>query len=482
MPEIVFEGRRLRAREGATVAAALLEHGVRTFGRSAKYHRPRGVRCANGTCSCCAMRVDGLPGVRTCVTPVHDGMCVAREHAWPSADVDVLRVAELSGPLLHAGAYYRWFRRSPRLWGITERLLAGTAGQGTLPDAGAARRLAAARCETRRDIDVLVVGGGVAGLSAALAAARAGARTLLVDRHQRLGGGLAADTTPDPEAGAVVGLGGAPRGHEVAAALVRAAWAHHGLEALTLAEAVAWYEEGVVAVVRGPDLTLVEPGAVVLAAGVHELLPPFPNGDLPGVMSGAAAQRLLQVDGVTPGRRALIVTNGARGYALAAQLTGSGVENAGVADLRSASAIPEADRCAASDLGAEVIAGVRGMTGHGWNAVRAVTLVVRSDRRVGGVGRARRVACDLVCAAVGARPADELARQALETGRFSLAAPGAGGAASGGYRTLAGPGGARLFLTGGASGVWSAAEAIAGAAAAGAAAAAASASRSPGAS
>jgi hypothetical protein len=92
------------------------------------------------------------------------------------------------------------------------------------------------------------------------------------------------------------------------------------------------------------------------------------------------------------------------------------------------------------------------------------------------------VACDLVCAAVGARPADELARQALETGRFSLAAPGAGGAASGGYRTLAGPGGARLFLTGGASGVWSAAEAIAGAAAAGAAAAAASASRSPGAS
>jgi len=101
---------------------------------------------------------------------------------------------------------------------------------------------------------------------------------------------------------------------------------------------------------------------------------------------------------------------------------------------------------------------------------------VRSDRRVGGVGRARRVACDLVCVAVGARPADELARQALETGRFSLAAPGAGGAASGGYRTPAGPGGARLFLTGGACGVWSAAEAIAGAAAA------ASASGSPGAS
>ena len=125
MPELHFEGRRLQVSEGQTVAAALTAHGVRVFGRSSRYHRPRGVRCANGTCSCCAMRVDGLPGVRTCVTQVRDGMRVEREHAWPSADFDLLRAAELAGPALHAGAYYRWFRRSPRLWVWAERALAG---------------------------------------------------------------------------------------------------------------------------------------------------------------------------------------------------------------------------------------------------------------------------------------------------------------------------------------------------------------------
>ena len=122
-PELsfLFEGKPMTARKGDTVASALFRNGVRVFGRSSKYHRPRGYRCGMGHCSACAMRVDGLPGVRTCVTPVREGMTVAREHAWPGARGDALRVAEALSPLMPPGFYYRWFRRSPRLWGAFER-------------------------------------------------------------------------------------------------------------------------------------------------------------------------------------------------------------------------------------------------------------------------------------------------------------------------------------------------------------------------
>jgi sarcosine oxidase subunit alpha len=478
MAEFTFEGRHLSAPEGQTVAAALMAHGVRVFGRSAKYHRPRGVRCANGTCSCCAMRVDGLPGVRTCVTPLRSGMCVEREHAFPSADVDLLRAAELAGPALRAGAYYRWFRSSPRLWSLTERVLAAAAGQGELPTLKAAARFAGARCRTVRDVEVLVVGGGVAGLSAGLAASRAGAHTLLVERHLVLGGSLAADTTPlaavAAVAAAVPGLPAAACGRDVADALATQVRAQAQLELVLGAEVVGWYEEGSVAIVRGRDLVLCEPEAVVLATGGHDVVPPFANGDLPGVMTGSAVQRLLEVWGVEPGRVATVLANGERGYAVALQLAAAGVEVACVADLRPEGRVPEARRGAAANAGIRVVAGVRGVKANGFNAVHSVTLQTHA-RGLGGPGSVR-LASDLVCVCLGSRPADELARQALGAGRYALS----GEAGRTGRRTSsagrgpeasAAPGGAALFLAGGAAGEWSVAAAIAGGTAAGRAAA-----------
>ena len=472
MAEFTFEGRQLSAPEGQTVAAALMAAGVRVLGRSAKYHRPRGVRCANGTCSCCAMRVDGLPGVRTCVTPLRGGMRVEREHAFPSADVDLLRVAELAGPALHAGAYYRWFRNSPRLWSLTERVLAAGAGQGELPTPEAAARFAGARCRTLGDVEVLVVGGGVAGLSAGLAAARAGAHTLLVERHPVLGGSLAADTTP--LAAAVPGLPAAACGRDVADALATQVRAQAQIELVLGAEVVGWYEEGSVAIVRGRDLLYCEPEAVVLATGGRDVVPPFVNGDLPGVMTGRAVQRILEVWSVKPGRVATVLANDERGYAVAAQLAAAGVEVACVADLRQESRVPEARRGAAADAGIRVVAGVRGVKANGFKAVHSVTL----QTHAGGLGgpRAVRLASDLVCVCLGSRPADELARQALAAGRYALS----GKAGRTGRRTSSAgrgpeasvaPGGAALFLAGGADGQWSVAAAITGGSAAGRAAA-----------
>jgi len=421
----------MAAREGDTVAAALIANGVHVFGRSSKYHRPRGYRCGRGHCSSCAMRVDGLPGVRTCVTPVRAGMTVEREHAWPGADHDLMRAAELLSPLMPPGFYYRWLRRSPRLWGVFERGLAQVAGQGAMPSREAVERLGAARCE-RRPTDVLVVGGGAAGMSAALAAAGAGAHVLLVQRGDRLGGGLADD---------------APAGSALAADLVARTAAATRLEIVTGADAFAWYEEGTVAVERGTGLMLVDPAAVVLAGGAYDVGLPFPSWDLPGVMTATAARRSASRYGVLPGSRAVVVTRDDHAYGVALQLLTAGLDVACVADYReteegragSASGHPVGDRQALRELtarGVDLLTGLGSVTAHGIDRVRSVTLrpADRSRRR------ARTYACDTVCCSAGVRPADDLAYQASCSGSVVLSAAVA--EASGGSERGAGPGAA----------------------------------------
>jgi sarcosine oxidase subunit alpha len=278
----------------------------------------------------------------------------------------------------------------------------------------------------------------------------------------------------------------------VAAALGARAQAQAGLDLVAGAEVVGWYDEGTVAAVRGADLLLCRPGAVVLASGAHELVPPFVSGDLPGVMTGGAALRLLAAHGLTAGRAALVLTDGERGYAVARQLAAAGMSVVCVADLRPGGRDAEARGPDAEPRGPDAeprasetdtpvsagIAGVRSLKAHGFNAVRAVSLEVRPHGAA--APRTVKLRCDLVCVCLGARPADELARQALGAGRYALS--GADAPARGGQRSsarasdgVAGPGGATLFVAGGAAAVWSAAAAIAGGEAAGRAAAQASA-------
>src|SRR5207253_5113356 len=98
-----FEGRTITALTGQSIAAALYAAGVRTFGRSFKYHRPRGLFCVAGECPNCLMDVDGRPNVRTCLEPARAGQVVRRQNAWPSADCDVLRVFDKLDAFLPVG-------------------------------------------------------------------------------------------------------------------------------------------------------------------------------------------------------------------------------------------------------------------------------------------------------------------------------------------------------------------------------------------
>ena len=182
-----FDGKRVAALAGDTIASALYAAGQRTFSRSFKYHRRRGLLCCAGQCPNCLVAVDGAPGVRACTEPVREGMAVEHLNASPSLEHDVMAVTDaVGGPFTPPGFYYKTFIRPRRLWPLYEKALRHAAGLGKLRASQDEREW---RTEyRRRHADVLVVGGGLAGLRAALAAAEAGADVVLADEGPEPGG------------------------------------------------------------------------------------------------------------------------------------------------------------------------------------------------------------------------------------------------------------------------------------------------------
>src|SRR5437867_276878 len=173
-----FDGRPIAAYEGDSVAAALYASGVRIFSRSFKYHRPRGLLCCANACPNCIMDVDGTPNVRTCVEPVREGMKVTHQNAIPSLNFDVMAAGQLIPFISTVGFYYKMFYKPRWMWPYYEAVLRNAAGLGKIdiekePDY--VYEKLNLHCE------VAVVGGGPAGLTAALEAAKAGVRVVLVD-------------------------------------------------------------------------------------------------------------------------------------------------------------------------------------------------------------------------------------------------------------------------------------------------------------
>nr|MBP7693049.1 (2Fe-2S)-binding protein [Anaerolineales bacterium] len=283
-----FNGRAYTAHPGDTIASALAAAGVQTFGHSFKYHRPRGLLCAAGQCPNCLVQVGDEPNVRACRTPVQAGQAVSSQNVWPSLELDVMALTQLGSPFMPAGFYYKTFIRPKALWPTYERVLRHAAGLGRVhPDTPHAEH-----SKHFLHGEVAVVGGGPAGLSAALAAAAAGARVLLFDENPQLGGHLR--------------YGGAAAGQ--LAELLAAVERQPNITVYTDTTVLGWFQDHWLPAVSGGRLYKARARAVVAAAGAYETPLVFDNNDLPGVMLGSAAQRLLHLYGVRPGRRAVVAT------------------------------------------------------------------------------------------------------------------------------------------------------------------------------
>jgi sarcosine oxidase subunit alpha len=322
-------------------------------------------------------------------------------------------LARLSG-FLPVGFYYRAFYAPAgiwhRLWEPVFRRLTGL-GTVTVGPVGHDHPYD----KVHLHAEVLVIGGGEAGMAAALAAAEAGRDVLLVEAMPILGGALnfAREATDRAEA-----LARRDR-------LIAAVTAHPGIAVMTGALANGWFADNWVPVIRDTRLHKVRAGEVVLAGGSIDQPAIFRGNDLPGVMTCAGAQRLIRLWGVRPGRRAVILTCDDAGHGAALDLIEAGCEVAALADTRP---VPADTPLAAAvrERGVPVHHGAciaEARAARGWHVTDARIAAVGEDGRAGA--EIARVACDLIAVSAGAMPAWQLPCQA--GGRLALDDAGAGG-------------------------------------------------------
>ena len=413
---IVYNNRLIAAYEGETIAAALYASGIRIFSRSFKYHRPRGISCLSGHCSNCLMRVNGIPNVRTCVEPVRPGMRVESQNAWPSLEVDLASIAGYLGFLIRPGFQYKRFIRPRWFYHIWERFLRKMAGIGKLADESLDHKPRTIEIEP----EIVVVGGGLAGMSAALSASKAGANVVLIERESNIGGKLRFQTQyiDIPE------LQDRKRGFSLVSKIA------HDLELLSNcrivkdATAFGWYDEGLLAVVRPGELWRIRPHCIIICTGSYEYPTVFENNDLPGIFLSGGAQRLMHRDGIRPGNRAVVITNDDEGYSVAKQLLEAGVSIPAIADSRrDEEVIASYGAKKISDRGIPIYLGYAIKSAVGRGVVRGV--IIRSlNPPKGGKNHSKiKIACDTVCISGGRAPADELIFQRTCQGSYVLESP-----------------------------------------------------------
>jgi sarcosine oxidase subunit alpha len=371
--EFTFNGKRLRGYHGDTLAAALLANDQMLVGRSFKYHRPRGI-VASGPEEPNALVNLGTgarlePNQRTTTTELFDGLEATSQNHWPSLEFDVGVVNNYAARFLPAGFYYKTFIHPRPFWKhVFEPIIRRSAGLGKAPTESDVDRYeqAYAFC------DVLVIGGGVAGLLAARAAADAGQRVILLEQTPSLGG-----RTPVDE--------GEVQGKPVQVwldAVEADLRARDNVTIRTRTCGFGVYDHGyVLADEHLSDHTpgdgrprqrlwRIRAGHIIAATGAIERPLSFAGNDVPGVMLASAVRDYVTNYAVSPGDRTVVVTNNDSAYLTALALKAAGLDVPAILDARDTAtgALPEAARAA----------GIRVLTG------RAIASV-KGGKRVTGV-------------------------------------------------------------------------------------------------
>jgi heterotetrameric sarcosine oxidase alpha subunit len=394
-----FDGKGYSGFAGDTLASALLANGVKLVGRSFKYHRPRGILTAGSEepNALVTLRTGARaePNTRATTAQLFDGLEATSQNRWPSLGFDVMAVNQLFAPFLVAGFYYKTFMWPAKFWErVYEPLIRRAAGLGALsmlPDPDSYDR-------AHDFCDLLVIGGGPAGLAAAVTAGRARLRVIIVNEDWLLGGRLLAERHD---------IEGLPAGTWVSATVAEL----RSLPNVTVLNRTAVFgayddrEFGALEQVSD-HLPAPPPGQprqrlwkivtkrTLLASGAIERPLVFGGNDRPGVMTASAVATYVNRFAVTPGNRAVVFTTSDSGWATTLDLLAAGVKVVAVVDPRSDPGSPAVIKVRQAEV--EILTGAVVTDAYG-KMVNAVD--VRSAK-----GDIRRIETDLLAVAGGWNP------------------------------------------------------------------------------
>ncbi|MAB97908.1 MAG: sarcosine oxidase subunit alpha [Pseudomonadaceae bacterium] len=336
-----FNGQSYQGFAGDSLAAALLANGVDIVGRSFKYSRPRGIIAAGSEEPNAILQIGSaeeaqIPNVRATQQALYSGLVATSTNGWPSVNTDMMGIlGKVGGKMMPPGFYYKTFMYPQNLWLTYEKYIRKAAGLGRAPtevDPDSYDYL-------NQHCDVLVVGAGPAGLAAALAAGRSGARVILADEQEEFGGSLLdtrelLDGKPAAEwaAEALAELQGMP---EVTLLLRATVNGYHDHNFLTIHQRMTDHigEVAPMGMVR-QRMHRVRAKRVVLATGAHERPLVYANNDVPGNMLAGAVSTYVRRYAVLPGRKLVLSTNNDYAYRVVLDWLDAGQQVVAVADAR----------------------------------------------------------------------------------------------------------------------------------------------------
>ncbi len=393
--KFMFNGKSYAGYHGDTVASALAANNERLLSRSFKYHRPRGILTMAGRDANSLVQIGDEPSARADTYPISDGLEVHAQNVFGSLQNDRGKLVELFGRFLPVGFYYKAFYKPKGIWKYWDSVIRNFAGLGKV-DLDAVPYHSD---KAYRFCDVAVLGAGPAGLNAALQAADAGAEVILIDENPQLGGSLNyarfhTDLTQT---------------RSVSEKLIDSVTNHPSISIYTAAMCTGWFADNWLAVMCEQRLLKIRANAVVAATGSIEQPAVFRNNDLPGVMLGTAAQRLIHFYGVAPGKNAVVLTGNDDGYGVALDLFDNGINVKGVIDMRA----QPGHSSLAEIVGANGIQIFHGHTvyeaipGKGKRSIKGA--LIHEISQPGLVTENSQIIdCDLICMCAGYTPAAQL--------------------------------------------------------------------------